>query len=329
MKNIKWAKLVEVSFLFLAISLLMLFSPLAGNAQNSSISINLEGTKWQARGNDDGSITVETYTYVFDRQGKVTLFVLSTKGVGLGSRSILNSPSYDPRFNTDPFEREIITTPPTTSSREEFGTYKINGRSIYLDFPAYTISATINRFSGTMKGVLTHKGSNKKEEWVIARASNQNNSSSGNSSQSNITEKNRETVGDILREGRASSNKSSVPADSPLLGTWKYEEYSEAVKNTYFPVGRSLIRSITLIYSQDGVVESISQERVWEVARGKGNWRYIPKNDSSGVVEEYQGNNLDERGSLKWINKNQFEYTVTFHSKDPKAVGNKFVFTRQ
>ena len=127
---------------------------------------------------------------------------------------------------------------------------------------------------------------------------------------------------------KSSTSRISVPADNPLLGTWKCEEYHEAVKDKYFPIERYLIRSITLIYSQDGVVESIFVERLWEKGRAKGNWKYTPKNDSSGVVEEYQGDDLGERGSIKWISKNQIEYTVTFN-KDENVVGKKFIFTRQ
>lgn len=161
-------------FLFLMVGFLMLCNPINSYAQNSSI--NVGGTEWQTEqfkmaNEDDDSIIVITSTYIFDKQGKVILFVEFEKSAGRKNEFIASTPSYDPQIHS-PSERRLVLTPPKTSTSEEFGAYKINCKSISLDFLTYTISATI--YGDSMKGILTHKGTNKKEEWIVARRSNQN-----------------------------------------------------------------------------------------------------------------------------------------------------------
>jgi hypothetical protein len=152
MKNIKSAKSFQLSFLFLAISVLMLFSPLTSNAQNPSGSTNLEGTQWIAKPynmvNVDASVTVLNFTYFFSEEGRVKLVTFATKGTGMS-----------------PVTGQL--TLPVASSTEVFGTYKVNGKSVYLDFPNETISASIR--GNLMKGVMTLKKTNKNEEWIVER----------------------------------------------------------------------------------------------------------------------------------------------------------------
>ena len=192
MKNIESAKLFRLPFLFLAISLLILSSPSSGNAQTSSSSINLEGTQWVAKPdnivNVDASVTVVTYTYFFSKQGKVKLIAFATKGTGIGPDNQLTFPG--------------------ASSTEVSGTYKVDGKSVYLDFSDETLSATIRAtISGNlMKGVITLKGTNEKEDWIVERESSQNNSSSGKS-----------TSGES-RENRPSDLIEKLPPSPVLTG---------------------------------------------------------------------------------------------------------------
>jgi len=76
------------------------------------------------------------------------------------------------------------------------------------------------------------------------------------------------------------------------------------------------------------VVESRHEQQFLQPVIIKGNWKYTPKNSSSGVLEEYLGEDLVERGAVKFLNGNQLEYTITF-SQNSDAVGKQTVWTRQ
>lgn len=128
--------------------------------------------------------------------------------------------------------------------------------------------------------------------------------------------------GKLIEEGRF-----SAPSDSPLLGTWKYIEYYDfGVRG--IDVAPTVKISATVTYYQNGILETDFQNAAAITTKEKRNWKYISKSNSSGVSEEYQGDELMERGTIRWINKNQFEYTVTFHT-NTDAIGNKSVWTRQ
>lgn len=122
-------------------------------------------------------------------------------------------------------------------------------------------------------------------------------------------------------------SKFSAPADSPLLGTRKYVEYTGGVKNEFFNVPPSVKSSITITYNQNGVLEATFQNGLSRT-KEKRNWKYTPKSSSSGVSEEYLGGELVERGNIRWINENQFEYTLIYHV-NTNAIEHQTVFTRQ
>ncbi len=132
---------------------------------------------------------------------------------------------------------------------------------------------------------------------------------------------------EYVKGERIDTSKFSVPADSPIIGAWKYIEYG--TRDSLFDGSKSsyVIRTSTYIYSQNGVVESIHQTMMG-TSKIKGNWKYTPKNASSGVLEEFLGNDLVERGNVKFLSRNQLEYTITF-SQNTDSVGKQSVWTRQ
>ncbi len=137
------------------------------NAQTPSV--NLENTQWITKPfrmvNLDASDTVITSTYYFYQQGKLKLYTLATKGVGIS-----------------PVDGSL--TFPFASDSEVLGTFKVEGKSIYLYFPNETVIATIS--DNQMKGVSFQNGTNKKEEWLIERFISENNSNNENSLHPNL-----------------------------------------------------------------------------------------------------------------------------------------------
>jgi hypothetical protein len=168
MKTIMAARCSQLPFLFPVISLILL-GPLVGKAQNRSSLINLEGTQWVAKPfsmvNVDASTTVITFTYFFGRDRKVKLVAFSTKDAGV--IPLTNQPG------------TIVT-----SHWESWGTYKVSGGTVHIDFPKEIIRATIN--GSLMKGVVTLKGTNEKEEWMVERESTQPNRSTETSPYPNV-----------------------------------------------------------------------------------------------------------------------------------------------
>lgn len=299
MKNIKQARFVESSFLFLVISLLMLFSPCAGKAQNNSTA-NLAGTVWNRTPQviefpADGTFATIRRGYTFGRQSNVkeALSVIKSDGQAL---------TYDYDYRTD--ENRLMTRPTMGMNTFEItdGTYEINGKSVYLDFPGYTVTATI--YGDSMRGELTFKRTSKKEEWIVRRQSSASNEP---------------IVG----------GKFSAPADSPMIGTWKYVEHSDNGEVT---------RTSTFIYSQNGVVESIHQVGT-DTIKTRNNWKYTATSPESGVLEEFSGDDLVERGNVKFglrltggRGQRRFvgtiEYTVTF-AQDSKLIGHRSIWIKQ
>lgn len=123
------------------------------------------------------------------------------------------------------------------------------------------------------------------------------------------------------------ADKFSVSANSPIIGTWKYVEYIGGYDFGMLKKDPTISRISTYIYSQNGVVESIHEVNI-QTIKNKGNWKYIPKTGSSGVLEEYLGNDLIERGNVIFLNPNKIEYTITF-SQNSDSVGQKFIWTKQ
>ena len=117
--------------------------------------------------------------YDFDKQGKVKSTVLIDKSAG----GVL---TYEYNASSGRYENRQTMTMPTSRSETITGTYEIRGKSIYLDFPDYTVRATI--YGDSMKGVLTYKSTNEKEEWIVSKtlrsitSSNENQPSPSSSS---------------------------------------------------------------------------------------------------------------------------------------------------
>ena len=121
------------------------------------------------------------------------------------------------------------------------------------------------------------------------------------------------------------ANKFSVSTDNPLVGTWKYQELSI--------INGKVSKLITVNFSTNGILEITVQDsfingKSFINTTEKTNWKYIPKSNSSGVLEQYQGDDLLFRGNVKLIGSDQFEYTNTFHP-NPDVVGTKFLYTKQ
>lgn len=274
------------SFLFSAICFLLLCPLAVVNAQPRSASINLDG-EWQgqtlSQANVDGSITNLYRTYTFDGQGKAFLTTLISKGIGVTTTAT-------------PFGSIPLSTASTS-----VGTYKINGKSISIDLPDRKIEATIS--GNVMKGVLTAKSNNQKEEWLVEKFIPEKKSSDS-----------------------TSSNKYSASIDSPILGTWKYQDGCTTTGFGGF-TATSCNRTSTYIYSQDGNVQSIhiinlSPQTV------TGNWKYTAENESSGVLEEFNDGKLVEKGNVKFLGKSQLQYTITF-SGSSDIVGKTYIWNKQ
>jgi hypothetical protein len=137
---------------------------------------------------------------------------------------------------------------------------------------------------------------------------------------------------EYVNGNRLEESKFSAPADSPIIGTWKYVEcYNNDCSVKDYGVFKSqptIVRTSTFTYSQNGIVESRHERQFLQPVVIKGNWKYTPKSASSGILEEYQGENLVERDSVRFLNRNQLEYTITF-SPNSDAVGRQTVWTRQ
>jgi len=174
---------LSTCFLFPLIGLLILFSPPAGKAQENS-GVNLVGTSWNTgqviipTQNTDNSVTALTRNYDFDRQGKVNCTIIKNKSAG-GEYKLVWKWVLENQYNavTGKYEmqsvykyvQDYVHTMPESNSEILKGIYEIKGKSIYLDFPDHTISATI--YSNSMKGILIYKGTKEKERWEIEKTS--------------------------------------------------------------------------------------------------------------------------------------------------------------
>jgi hypothetical protein len=209
MKNVNQARFVSLSFMFLAISLLMLFNPFAGKAQNNS-AVSLAGTEWSTipvtvpTYSTDNSITTLTRCLVFYKQGKVEAAILRNKSAG-GEYKYVYSNEYNPvtgRYELQLVNKYVPTLPEFTPQAWQ-GKYEIKGKSVYLDFPGFTINATVS--GDSMKGLVTYKDTNQKEEWLLSLlASNKDNLRGRNSASSESRE-------------NGSSDLSEKPQPSPVL----------------------------------------------------------------------------------------------------------------
>lgn len=212
MKNMRSAGLIEWAYLFLASLLLLLFIPFPVRTQNTSTTIKLEGTQWEGKplsqGNIDGSITVLTTTYTFEKQGKATLLTVISKGIGMAT---IGTPYGDIPYAT---------------ARTLSGTYKISGNSVYIDFPDRAIDATIS--GDVMKGILITKNNNLRSDWIVGRTLNSN----GSSPISDKSKPSQRTT-DVDRNKRVENALNSYNDGDKLYRKGKYNEaiakFNEAI----------------------------------------------------------------------------------------------------
>lgn len=255
----------------------------------------LEGTSWQGNTEfdlDTGDIMNIEFTYIFSKNGKVELaFLAFISGLD---------------YQRNPYDntiRPVFNPMKSTFSGSEVCTYKTAGKSIQINCATTgDVNAIMdgNRMKGGIMSKL--KGVNgKKETWIIERMLDESSS--------------------------VNESKFSAPVNSPLIGSWKYVEYGYYDSPVTGRKSSYVKRTLIVTYYQNGINET-KLEAGYQSITVKRNWKYIPKGASSGIAEEYQGDKLTERGDVRWINSNQFEYTVTFH-QNPELVGDKLIFTRQ
>ena len=300
MKNYEASQITKSSFLFLAISLLMLADPFISNAQRVSSASNVEGTEWQVTTLEPyGSKTLEKAqaqvyaVYSFGTQGQATLTIIYIYATGL-------NPSMGPYD---------INTPKLTYH----GTYRQNGNSIYLEFTdtPHKISATIS--GNQMQGELIDKA-DQKSSWAAK----------------NISLNNDKPLSGTTSNSTGSSYSFSVPANHALLGVWKYVEYSGGIDSGGIKIPPSLSKIVTITFHEDGSLDILIQggfvDKVAFLSQAdKSNWNYLPKTVSSGVLEQYKGSEIVAKSNVRWINNKQLEITATF----PRETKQGIIYTRE
>jgi hypothetical protein len=311
--------------LFLTATLFLILAPLTGNAQSSSAVESLKGTSWEGSmdvvTSDHGYFLVK---YAFTEDGEVK----ETTHYRVDGWTY----EYD-----DVYHRQVLRYRPIISGGEDtVCKYKRDGDSI--QFHCYehgherVWNATIQ--GNRMEGKVTLSQGTPQEssvKWSISRIGNENvNANTTNEGAAKSSRKPGLTLTEPQLDEWPSSdqNKFAAPSDSPLIGTWKFVEYSNSgyqSRNVRIPP--RVKRSAIVVYLQSGVVEITMNVPPFPVATEKRNWKYIPKTPITGAEEDYLGDDLVERDNIRWLNTNQFEATVVFH-QSPNLVGEKLVFTR-
>ena len=278
------------------------------SAQQNSTS--LEETMWVATPLSyyTANYGASTATYYFKSNNQATLLV---------DHTIIKPP----QFVVDPFTNQQKWTPAGVEPKYDEntgGTYRRTGNSVKIEFSDFIITATIK--GNTMEGEYTDKNTNVKTKWAAAKNSNDTQTKESVSS-SRVT--------------TTTPNKFTVPSDSPLIGTWKYEERGEPFGIPGYSSHPGLLKKrMVAVFSSNATLEITVQEgfvddqSVFPSRTEKTNWKYIPKDKFSGVLEQYQGDGLLFKGNVRWINSNQFEYTNTFNTNS-SAVGTKILYIKQ
>lgn len=197
-------------FLFLAVGFLMLFSPFVGQAQNNSGG-NLAETVWDTEkyprekyNPKDNSVSIIVYFLGFYEQGKAKINIIDDKAAGTiegaidDGKNTAGSPSLLEL-------RKRARSDPSVNVQKLEGTYQIKGNLVYLDFPSFTINATVTATS--IEGVLTYKDTNKDEPVSFTKTVIPNNSSSDTKSSSNSS-------------SLSGANKSPFPHAGTYSGEW-------------------------------------------------------------------------------------------------------------
>jgi len=121
---------------------------------------------------------------------------------------------------------------------------------------------------------------------------------------------------------RIDERKYAVAANQPLIGKWKTGSCQE-------PRLYNTCVEFTLLWTIDsnGILHTHYQNNTqeWDT---QTNWKYTSTSSAIGVLEGFRGETLDWRGDLRWISRNEFEYTTTF-DRDPNIIGQRLRFFRQ
>jgi tetratricopeptide (TPR) repeat protein len=219
--------------LFLATGFLLLFCAFVGKAQNNS-AVNLAGTAWDTnqfprqKSNEDSSVTITTYILGFYAQGKVKAGIIKDKPYGkiqIDDYEYVDDNVYDAR--TGQRERKTVSkgitkevkTPRNFSQEIWEGTYAVKGKSVYLNFPTFTINAIVTATS--IEGILTQKDTNKEEPVLFTRTAITNNSSdSKKSMDSNDVALSNKSVGKDKRQTAETLSTKAID----LFSQKKYRE---------------------------------------------------------------------------------------------------------
>lgn len=354
--KIKFWRNIQNRLLFLSIGFLIFSNSFVGKAQNNPLA-NLSGTEWKTKPTaistsdiDNSTTTVTRYLH-FKKQGRVEALIVIQKSMGFESEYVTeyeNESYYD--YGTGRYEtrrvpkqvRKTVRTPPKGYTEIWNGTYAIKGKTVYLDFPACAIEATF--FVGLLDGIATYKDSNKKESWILSKLETTQNNSK-------IEENYKVLDNDPVLQARCEnlksdadpvlqamcvnlksvgslreSNKYSAPVDSPIIGTWKYQDGC-TTKNVYGITSTSCKQMSSITYSKDGSVQSLHVIDV-SVQSVIGNWKYTAENETSGVLEEFKDGKLVEKGNVRFLGRSQLQYTITF-SANSDSIGKTYTWNKQ
>ncbi len=158
MKSSKSAKFVMMSFMFLAINLLLSINSFPLKAQNP----NLKNTSWKANA---------TFIYPPNQYyWELNYFILDKKNIRVDFEIRYTLNSYQQVMDpvTGRFDWKYIQTTGSEPSKSEEGTYEQNGDLIKMAFPSHQIDGAIK--NNRMFGEIKIKGSDK-AAWSASRVS--------------------------------------------------------------------------------------------------------------------------------------------------------------
>lgn len=326
MNNIKQTRFAELSLLFLAISLLVFLSSSASKAQDNS-TVNLAGTEWITRpvviptSNPDNSVTTLTRSLAFYKQGKVVATVVKNKSAGveykqdldLVPRPVLNAAkgTYELQLVYESVYKSVPTMPEYTPEVWQ-GTYEIKGKSIYLNFPVFTISATVN--DNSMKGVVTYKSTRGKEDWMLfAKGTSQNSSNAGNSSRP-ISSTELLDLGLSLSKENSPQSISSPTSSKLKLGTYVViAKELTRMKSSYSGAAMELETRVSIN------IQSIDNEGNVKVELS----RYDEKRQFNGKIDA--SGNLQVEGSYLSSYNLRWNFTLRAITQGNKIINGRYL----
>ncbi|MBO0859117.1 MAG: hypothetical protein J2P21_11695 [Chloracidobacterium sp.] len=134
----------------------------------------------------------------------------------------------------------------------------------------------------------------------------------------------REVTKEHYEGGQLIDNKKyAVAPNNPLVGKWKYVRRWD---KAYCVIGPCVQSTLECAFSSSGInyTQYRDSQSNWD---SQVNWKYISTGSATGVLEGYQGE-LISRGDVRWINRNEFDFTYTF-STDANSIGQKMRFVRE